>query len=262
MLRVQRRGVRLGEEARQPAVGQHVPHDREHRRRAEEDQRQPLHHRLPRPHASSGGKIFGDVHKNILSNNPKPVVQHEEADGEAGQGAAEVAHEARTVVGVIEADVDSEADVVRREQQDEDDADDLGERLPDHLLDAEVVVLAPVEGHGGEVRGDEGVDAAAGPRQVGGAVGEAGAEAARRHARHVHSEHLHSRHMRPGHHRPAHGVVTFKLPSQPACSISRDTPTIIWNKIYHLEWTRIITKQFRDETIMHSIVQTNEQKQM
>ena len=78
---------------------------------------------------------------------PRPhlsVVEDKEADGEAGQRAAEVTHEARPVLRVVEAHPDGEHHVVDGEQEDEGDSDDFGDGPLYHLLDPEVAVLLPV----------------------------------------------------------------------------------------------------------------------
>lgn len=187
--RVARARVKLGVKLRDPGVGHHIPHHGENHREEEEDERGPLDNGFPGP----------DL----------PVVQDKQADGEAGQGAAEVAHEARPVLRVIEPHPDGEHHVVDGEKEDERDPDDLCDGALDNLLDPEVAVLLPVEGHCGQVGGYQGVnlgrrdickyllgeynqstDPSTGPGEVGGAVTEAGPQAARQHARHVDHEHL------------------------------------------------------------------------
>ena len=98
------------------------------------------------------------VHCTCVLHSYLSVVEDKEADSEAGQGAAEVTHEPRPVVRVIEPHPDGEHHVVDSEQEDEGDADDLGDGPPDHLLDPEVAVLLPVERHRGQVGSDQGVD--------------------------------------------------------------------------------------------------------
>ena len=99
-------------------------------------------------------------------------------------------HEARSVVRVVEPHVDRETHVVDRQQHYEGGSDDHRDGLLDDLLYSKVGVLPEVEEHGGEVGGDEGVDAAAGPRQVGVGVGEAGAQTARQHSGDIDHEDL------------------------------------------------------------------------
>ena len=101
-----------------------------------------------------------------------------------------MAHEACPVVRVVEPHVDREPHVVGRQQHNEGGSDDHRDGLLDDLLYPEVGVLPEVEEHGGEVGGDEGVDAAAGPGQVGVGVGETGAQTAGQHSRDVDHEDL------------------------------------------------------------------------
>ncbi len=77
-----------------PVVGKDVPHYAESHKGQEQRERDPLDARLPALNSA--------------------VVQHEDADQEAGEGAAKVADEAGAVAAVrVEADVDGERDVVR-----------------------------------------------------------------------------------------------------------------------------------------------------
>lgn len=135
--RVARAVVKLRVKVGNPGVGHHVPHHGEDQREEEEDESGPLDDGLPGP----------DL----------PVVQDKQADSEASQGAAEVTHEAGPVLRVIEPHPDGEHHVMDGEQEDEGDADDLGDGPLDHLLDPEVAVLLPVEGHRGQVGGYQGV---------------------------------------------------------------------------------------------------------
>ena len=136
-LSVARACVKLGIKVRDPGVGHHIPHHSEDQGEEEEDERCPLDNWLPGP----------DL----------PIVEDKEADSEAGQGAAEVTHEARPVLRVIKPHPDGEHHVVDSQQEDEGDADDLGDGPLDHLLDPEAAVLLPVQGHRGQVGGNQSV---------------------------------------------------------------------------------------------------------
>ena len=59
-----------------------------------------------------------------------------------------------------------------------------------YFLYFDIVILAPVEEQGSEMSRYQSVDSATGTRQVRGAVGQAGAQAARQHPGHVHGQHL------------------------------------------------------------------------
>ena len=59
-----------------------------------------------------------------------------------------------------------------------------------YFLYFDIVILTPVEEEGGEMSSYQSVDSATGTCQVRGAVGQAGAQAARQHTRHVHGQHL------------------------------------------------------------------------
>ena len=100
-------------EARDPGVPQEVPDHAEGDACQEDDQRQPLYDGLPGP--------------------DPPVIQEEQTHRQPCQGATEMAHEASPVFRVVQADVDGEAHVVDREQQDEDRPDDHRYRLLHNL---------------------------------------------------------------------------------------------------------------------------------
>ena len=71
-------------------------------------------------------------------------------------------HEARPVIWVVEPHIDGEPNVVDSQDGDEDHPDDLRDGLPDDLLYSDLRVLLPVEDHGGEVGGDQGVHSSTG----------------------------------------------------------------------------------------------------
>ena len=61
---------------------------------------------------------------------------------------------------------------------------------PPNLLDPDLVVLLPVERHGGEVSGYQGVHPPTRTSQVGGRVWQGGPQAARQHSAHIDYQHL------------------------------------------------------------------------
>ena len=86
-------------------------------------------------------------------------------------------HEARSIRFVrAQPHVNGQRDVMHGQEDDEDQPDDPGQRLVDHLLDLDGAVLLPVQDEGGQVRGDQGVDPARGPSDVGLGVGDRGAQ--------------------------------------------------------------------------------------
>ena len=106
-------------EAGHPGVAHQVPDDAEDDAGHEDDESQPLDDGLP--------------------GADPPVVQEEEAHSQPGQGSTEMTHEAGPVVRVVQADVDSEAHVVDRQQEDEGGPDDHRHRLLHNLKISQVL---------------------------------------------------------------------------------------------------------------------------
>ena len=144
-----------------PRVAKDVPDDAKRNKGDKDEESKPLNNRLP------------------TSNSA--VIEDKETDCEPGEGSTKVAHEPRSVLGVIHPHVDCKDYVVKSEDPNEGDPDHLGDRLLHHLLDPDLWVLGPVEGHGGQVGSNEGIHPTTSASNVGVWVGERSTQTTRKH---------------------------------------------------------------------------------
>ena len=103
---------------RAPRVAKDVPHDGKGHTGNKDEESKPLNNRFP------------------ASNSA--VVEDKQADREPCQGSTKVAHEPRSVLGVVQPHVDGKDYVVESEDPDEGDPDHFGDRLLHHLLDPDL----------------------------------------------------------------------------------------------------------------------------